>query len=59
MYTHYWYTRDAGMAIECDKCGKYVNLWYGNDYDFDEKKEDCPISDEEFKNEISRNVIKE
>lgn len=47
LYKHWWYTVDSGMGIRCDKCNKYANMQYNDDFTEIEKREDCPVNVEE------------
>ncbi|EPC8411085.1 hypothetical protein [Bacillus cereus] len=47
MGKHWWYTVDSGMGIRCDKCDKYANMQYDDDFIEIEKIEDCPVNVEE------------
>lgn len=48
MHKHAWITRESGFAIECDKCGEYVNMRQEGEFLKVERTESCPVSDEEF-----------
>jgi hypothetical protein len=47
LYKHSWYTAHSGMAIKCDKCGAYAHKEYDYDFEEVEKRENCPIKDDE------------
>ena len=56
MYRHWWYGVDNGMGIECDKCLAYANMMSNDDFREIEKREDCPVSDEEFNKKHEKDI---
>jgi len=47
---------DNGMGIECDKCLAYANMMSNDDFREIEKREDCPVSDEEFNKKHEKDI---
>lgn len=47
MNKHSWNTVHSGMGIECDKCGAYANMMTDDNFFEIEKRNDCPVDDNE------------